>query len=98
MHGDIKVDMVGGRERTDVFVSGAGTEAKALVMAILRNWPGWRSIVDLGNTSTLRGGKMHPKLWASLRIWAPSRSLDVKVFTYSASAPPVLFPSDIVWR
>lgn len=98
MNSDVKVDIVGGRERTDVFMSGAGAEAQAVVMAILRNWPGWRSIVDLGSISRLRGGKMYPKLCASPRIWAPSRSLDVKVFAYSAFAPPVLFPSDFVWR
>lgn len=37
-----------------IYVSGNDAAAKAQVTDILRNWFGWRSVVDLGNITTAR--------------------------------------------
>ena len=42
-------------ERTEVFVSGNDVQAKATVTKILREWFGWKSVVDLGDITTSRG-------------------------------------------
>ena len=49
-----------------VFVSGNDAEAKATVTMILKDWFGWRSIIDLGDITTARGTEMVLPLWVSL--------------------------------
>jgi hypothetical protein len=50
----------------DVFVSGNDAGAKAQVGAILRDWFGWRHVVDLGDITTARGTEMYLPLWVRL--------------------------------
>jgi len=54
------------KEEHLVFVSGNDAEAKATVTMILKNWFGWKSIVDLGDITTARGTEMVLPLWVSL--------------------------------
>ena len=59
-------------QKTDVFVSGNDTEAKAVVISILRDWFGWPSVIDLGDIATSRGVEMYVLLWLELRNWTSS--------------------------
>lgn len=42
----------------DLFISGNDTDAKRKVMGFLKEWFGWRSIIDLGDISSARGTEM----------------------------------------
>jgi 8-hydroxy-5-deazaflavin:NADPH oxidoreductase len=68
-------------ERSDVFVSGEDTEAKAVVISILRDWFGWKSVIDLGGIATSRGVEMFVVLWQSLRMGTASHRFNIKVVT-----------------
>lgn len=68
-------------ERTDAFVSGNDIEAKAVVISILRDWFGWKSVIDLGDIQTSRGVEMFVVLWQSLRNWTSSHRFNIKVVT-----------------
>ncbi len=56
-----------------VFVSGNDAEAKATVTMILKDWFGWKSVMDLGDITTARGVEMVLPLWVSLmgKVGAP---------------------------
>lgn len=51
----------------DVFVSGNDPEAKAKVTEILRDWFGWKSVIDLGDITSARTTEMLMPFW--LRMW-----------------------------
>jgi predicted dinucleotide-binding enzyme len=68
-------------ERTHVFVSGNDIEAKATVVRILRDWFGWRDIIDLGGIETSRSVEMYVLLWHSLRNAISSQRFNIKVVT-----------------
>jgi len=68
-------------EMTDVFVSGNDIEAKATVAHILKDWFGWRRIIDLGDITTSRGVEMYGVLWHNLRSVIPSQRFNIKVVT-----------------
>jgi predicted dinucleotide-binding enzyme len=51
----------------DIFVSGNDAAAKAKVTEVLKDWFGWKSVVDLGDITTARGTEMLLPLW--LRLW-----------------------------
>ncbi len=68
-------------ERTDIFVSGNDTEAKAVVITILRDWFGWKSIIDLGGIETARSVEMYVLLWQHLRNWSSSHRFNIRVVT-----------------
>lgn len=50
----------------DLFVSGDDAEAKAEVTRILREWFGWKQVIDLGDLSTARGTEAWLLLWTRL--------------------------------
>jgi predicted dinucleotide-binding enzyme len=50
----------------DVSVSGNDAAAKARVTDILKNWFGWKSVIDLGDITTARGAEMILPLWLTL--------------------------------
>lgn len=68
--------MVNPRQLADgdhhVFISGNDAAAKAQVAAILKDWFGWRDVVDLGDITTARGVEMYLPLW--LRLWGFTQS------------------------
>ena len=51
----------------DVFLSGNDAGAKAQVAALLREWFGWKTVIDLGDITTARGTEMLLPIW--LRLW-----------------------------
>jgi 8-hydroxy-5-deazaflavin:NADPH oxidoreductase len=51
----------------DLFVSGNDAAAKARVTELLRQWFGWRNVIDLGDITSARGAEMLLPIW--LRIW-----------------------------
>jgi predicted dinucleotide-binding enzyme len=79
MYCDVMVDPRKLSEKTDVFVSGNDIEAKATVITILRDWFGWKSVVDLGDITTSRGVEMFVILWQILRDAGPSPRFNIKV-------------------
>jgi len=66
-------------ERTQVFVSGNDIEAKATVVMILRDWFGWKEILDLGDITTSRAVEMFLPLWQSLRKTIPQPRFNIKI-------------------
>ena len=54
------------KEEHVVFVSGNDAEAKATVTLILKDWFGWRVVIDLGDITTARGTEMVLPIWVSL--------------------------------
>jgi predicted dinucleotide-binding enzyme len=79
MNSNVMVDPAKLAERTDVFVSGNDIEAKAVVISILRDWFGWKSVIDLGGIETSRGVEMFVILWQSLRNWSSSHRFNIRV-------------------
>jgi predicted dinucleotide-binding enzyme len=69
-----------GGEHT-VFVSGDDQSAKDEVIRILREWFGWKHVIDLGDITTARGPEMYMALW--LRLWGALQSnmFTIKVVT-----------------
>lgn len=51
----------------DIFVSGNDADAKAQVATMLKDWFGWRNVIDLGDITTSRGTEMLLPIW--LRLW-----------------------------
>ena len=66
-------------EKSDVFVSGNDMEAKAAVVTILRDWFGWKSIIDLGDIRTSRSVEMYVLLWHTLRNAVSSPRFNIKL-------------------
>jgi predicted dinucleotide-binding enzyme len=64
-----------------VFVSGDDSEAKEQVQRILREWFGWRHIIDLGDISTARGAEMWLPLWLRLMGAMGTASFNLKIVT-----------------
>jgi predicted dinucleotide-binding enzyme len=50
----------------DIFVCGNDTGAKSKVTEILKNWFGWKSVIDLGDISSARGVEMILPIWVRL--------------------------------
>ncbi|MGA3285799.1 MAG: NAD(P)-binding domain-containing protein [Bacteroidota bacterium] len=50
----------------DIFLCGNDVEAKTTVTKILRDWFGWKSIVDLGDISNARATEMLLPIWVRL--------------------------------
>lgn len=68
-------------EATDIFISGNDLDAKATVIRYLREWFGWRHVIDLGDITTARGVEMYVLLWHYLRNTVPSQRFNIKVVT-----------------
>jgi predicted dinucleotide-binding enzyme len=68
-------------EGTDIFISGNDLDAKATVIRYLREWFGWRHVIDLGDITTARGVEMYVLLWHYLRNTVPSQRFNIKVVT-----------------
>ena len=52
----------------DVFVSGNDPDAKAQVTDILKNWFGWKSVIDLGDITTARDVEMMAPICLNLSM------------------------------
>lgn len=58
---------VGGGDHT-MFVCGNDADAKKRVAQWLKEWFGWRDVIDLGDITTSRGTEMILPIW--VRLWA----------------------------
>jgi 8-hydroxy-5-deazaflavin:NADPH oxidoreductase len=81
VNANVMVDPAKLLEQTHVFVSGNDIEAKATVVKILRDWFGWKQIIDLGGIETARGVEMYVLLWHQLRNAISSQRFNIKVVT-----------------
>ena len=81
VNANVMVDPAKLLEQTHVFVSGDDIEAKATVVKILRDWFGWKQIIDLGGIQTSRGVEMYVLLWHQLRNAISSQRFNIKVVT-----------------
>lgn len=81
VNANVMVDPTKLLEKTHVFVSGDDIEARATVVKILRDWFGWKEIIDLGGIETARGVEMYVLLWHSLRNAIASQRFNIKVVT-----------------
>jgi predicted dinucleotide-binding enzyme len=81
VNANVMVDPAKLLEKTHVFVSGNDIEAKATVVRILRDWFGWKEIIDLGNIATARSVEMYVLLWHTLRNAISSQRFNIKVVT-----------------
>jgi predicted dinucleotide-binding enzyme len=79
MNVNVMVDPSKLPEKTDVFVSGNDIEAKATVITILRDWFGWKSVMDLGDITTSRGVEMYVIFWHIMRYAVSSPRFNIKV-------------------
>lgn len=67
----------------DLFMSGNDAGAKQRVAELLRQWFGWRRIIDLGDISTARGTESYLLLW--LRLWSTLKTADLNIKVVSAA-------------
>jgi predicted dinucleotide-binding enzyme len=81
VNANVMVDPAKLLEQTHVFVSGNDIEAKAMVVRILRDWFGWKQIIDLGGIESSRSVEMYVLLWHSLRNAISSQRFNIKVVT-----------------
>jgi predicted dinucleotide-binding enzyme len=51
----------------DIFVSGNDAGAKQRVTTLLKEWFGWKSVIDLGDITTARGTETLLPIW--VRLW-----------------------------
>ncbi len=79
VNADIMINPAKLAEITDVFVSGNDPEAKATVIKILREWFGWKHIIDLGDITSSRAVEMYVLLWRSLRKVVSSYQFNIKL-------------------
>jgi len=68
-------------ERTNVFVSGNDIEAKSTVVRILKEWFGWREVIDLGDIVTARSVEMYVLLWHDMRRAISAQRFNIKLVT-----------------
>jgi 8-hydroxy-5-deazaflavin:NADPH oxidoreductase len=63
----------------DIFVSGNDAGAKLKVIEILRDWFGWKSIIDLGDITTARATEMLLPIWVTLMGKYQSPNFNFKI-------------------
>ncbi len=64
-----------------IFVSGNDPAAKADVTTMLRDWFGWRHVIDLGDITTARGAEMYLPLWVRMLTGLGTASFNIRVVT-----------------
>jgi predicted dinucleotide-binding enzyme len=62
-----------------VFVSGNDPEARAQVIALLRDGFGWSEVVDLGDITTARGTEMYLALWVRLMAALGTAAFNIRI-------------------
>jgi predicted dinucleotide-binding enzyme len=63
----------------NIFISGNDAGAKAFVTEILRDWFGWKSIIDLGDITTARETEMLLPIWVRLMGIYQSPNFNFKI-------------------
>ena len=62
-----------------IFISGNDQDAKAEVTRILKDWFGWKNVLDLGDITSARGPEMLVPLWLRLSMALQGYSVTIKV-------------------
>jgi 8-hydroxy-5-deazaflavin:NADPH oxidoreductase len=62
-----------------IFVCGEDAAARAEVAGYLRQWFGWREVIDLGGISAARGTEMYLPLWLQLMGALGTPAFNIKV-------------------
>jgi predicted dinucleotide-binding enzyme len=65
-----------------VFVCGNDAAAKAEVTRVLREWFGWKQVIDLGDITNARGTEMYLPLW--IRLYGALKTADFNVHVVKA--------------
>jgi predicted dinucleotide-binding enzyme len=63
----------------NIFISGNDAGAKTKVLEILREWFGWKSVIDLGDITTARATEMLLPIWVSLMGKYQSPNFNFKI-------------------
>ena len=63
----------------DMFISGNDAGAKGKVTEILKDWFGWKSVIDLGDITTARGTEMLLPIWITLMGKYQSPNFNFKI-------------------
>ena len=63
----------------DIFISGNDAGAKTKVTEIVRDWFGWKSIIDLGDITTARTTEMLLPIWVALMGIYKSPNFNFKI-------------------
>ncbi len=69
---------VGGGDH-DMLICGNDDGAKAEVTRILKEWFGWRSVIDLGDITGARGLEMYLPLWVRVMMSQGSVGFNIKI-------------------
>jgi predicted dinucleotide-binding enzyme len=67
----------------DIFMCGNDAEAKATVAKILREWLGWKHVIDLGDITMARGTEMYLPLW--VRLFGTLKTPDFNIHVVRAT-------------
>jgi len=63
----------------DMFICGNDAAAKEKVTEILKNWFGWKSVIDLGDISNARVMEMWVVMWVRLMMKLQTTNLNVRI-------------------
>lgn len=63
----------------DIFMSGNDAAAKTQVRGILKDWFGWKSVIDLGDIRTARLVEMYVPFWAQLFMQNQNPNFNIKI-------------------
>lgn len=77
VNANVMVDPAKVPGESDLFVCGNDAGAKAEVTRILKEWFGWKSVIDLGDITASRGTEAYLLLW--LRLWGALGTADFNV-------------------
>jgi predicted dinucleotide-binding enzyme len=72
--------LIAGGDHT-MFVSGDDESAKAEVTGILKEWFGWKNVLDLGDVTSARAVEMFLPLWLRLSMTLQTSFVTIKVVT-----------------
>lgn len=61
----------------DLFMCGNDTGAKAEVERLLREWFGWKRVIDLGDITAARGMELYVVFW--VRLWGAMGTADFNI-------------------
>jgi len=64
-----------------VFVSGNDAGAKAEVTSILKDWFGWRHVVDLGDITSARAAEMYLSIWVQIFASMGTTMFNIRIVT-----------------
>lgn len=79
MNANVMVEPAKLPEVSDAFICGNDVEAKSTVAKILREWFGWKSVMDLGGIESSRALEMFVPFWMAVRAHTSSPRFNIKV-------------------